>query len=302
MDAPGDAICQFCRAAKPGAGTGSAGLPQHRQLYLSLVRGGPREAQWKAERQRADVAQQRHPGQDGHRHRCGRLAVLDEDLPGAERAADGGQAGRRQHGQQPVPHGDGPGHQQDRGPDQGQAEQRVHGQRQRGGGDLAEDPGVRVGGRDGDVEVQEDAQAVLEHQHDQRGHAHPAQPGPSRPARVPARSHEFVTTASHRTRSPFLSTAQSVRSHPLTRPPVPRRSAVSGNNPKITFRRARRPLRQVVLPAPVLGAMTLAREGRLPVRVGGDRVQDALAEFEGVVEAGDLQEVEERAAAGHERE
>ena len=42
-------------------------------------------------------------------------------------------------------------------PDGGQAEQRVDGQRQRGGGDLGEDPGVRVGDRDGDVEVQENA-------------------------------------------------------------------------------------------------------------------------------------------------
>lgn len=164
-------------------------------LYLLLGHGG--------QRQRAHVAQQRHPGQDGHRQRRSRLAVAHEDLSGAERAPDGGQAGRRQHGEQPVPYGHGPGHQQDRGADQGEAEQRVDGQRQRGGGDLAEDPGLRIGGRDGDVEVQEDAQAVLDHQHHQRRQAYPAQSGPPRPAHVPARGHEFVKAASHRTRSPF---------------------------------------------------------------------------------------------------
>ena len=93
--------------------------------------GGPRPAVIPpgrgGHRQRANVAQQRHPGQDGHRHRGRVLAVADEDLPGAERAADGGQPRRRQPGSQPVPHADGPGHQQDRGPDQRDAEHRVQG-------------------------------------------------------------------------------------------------------------------------------------------------------------------------------
>ena len=189
------------RASSPGPGSRVRGPGPAASggwvRYLPLGRGG--------QRQRADVAKQRHPGQDGHRKRRARHAVAYEDLPGAEGAADAGQAGRRQHREQPVLYGDGPDHQQDRGPDQGHAKQCVDGQRQRGGGDLGEDPGARIGGRDGDVEVQEDAQAVLDHQHDQRRQAYPAQPGPPRPARVPARSHEIVKTASHRTRSPFLS-------------------------------------------------------------------------------------------------
>ena len=95
-----------------GGDTGAAGREPGREpdrprpAVLPPGRGG--------QRQRADVAQQRHPGQDGHRHRGGVLAVPDEDLPGAERAAEGGQARRRQHREQPVPHADGPGHEQDR--------------------------------------------------------------------------------------------------------------------------------------------------------------------------------------------
>src|SRR6266566_3689030 len=139
-------------------------------------RGGP----WRAllppgrggQRQRADVAQQRHPGQDGHRHRGGVLAVPDEDLPGAERAAEGGQAGRRQHREQPVPHADGPGHEQDPGAEQGDAEDCVDRQHRRRGGDLGQDSGVRVGGRYLDVEVEDDAQAILDDQHDQHRHAY----------------------------------------------------------------------------------------------------------------------------------
>jgi len=149
-------------------------------------RGGP----WRAllppgrggQRQRADVAQQRHPGQDGHRHRGGVLAVPDEDLPGAERAAECGQARRRQHREQPVPHADGPGHEQDPGADQGDAEDCVDRQHRRRGGDLGQDSGVRVGGRYLDVEVEDDAQAILDDQHDQHRHAYLPEPGPARPA------------------------------------------------------------------------------------------------------------------------
>ena len=131
------------------------------------------------QRQRADVAQQRHPGQDGHRHRGGVLAAPDEDLPGAERAAEGGQARRRHYREQPVPHGDGPGHEQDPGADQGDAEHRVDRQHRRRGGDLGEEPAVRVGGRDLDVEVEDDAQAILDHQHDQHRHARIPKLGPA---------------------------------------------------------------------------------------------------------------------------
>jgi DNA-binding transcriptional LysR family regulator len=162
----------FGRVVRPVRGPGGrhwgvnrgARRDRPRPAVLPPGRGG--------QRQRADVAQQRHPGQDGHRHRGGVLAAPDEDLPGAERAAECGQARRRQHREQPVPHADSPGHEQDPGADQGDAEHRVDRQHRRRGGDLGEDPGVRVGGRDLDVEVEDDAEAILDHQHDQHRYAH----------------------------------------------------------------------------------------------------------------------------------
>ena len=58
---------------------------------------------------------------------------------------------------------------------------------------------MRVGGRYRDVEVENDAQPVLEHQHDQRRHADAPQPGPPRPPDVPSLGSVFVKTASHET-------------------------------------------------------------------------------------------------------
>jgi AcrR family transcriptional regulator len=78
--------------------------------------------------QRADVAQQRHPGQQGHGQRGAVLAVAHEDLSRGKRAADGGQARGRQYGDDPVIQAHRPDQQHERGPDQRQAQQRVHGQ------------------------------------------------------------------------------------------------------------------------------------------------------------------------------
>ena len=158
----------------PGPGRGDSSEQRLRFLLWYRPAAG-------TQGERADVAQQRDPGQHGHRERRAVLAILDEHLPGDERAHDGGQAGRRQDREYPVPQPQGPGHQQDRGSDQADAEQRVHGQRQRGGGDLGEDSRVRVGRRDLDVEVQDHAQAVLERQHDQGHRGYPAKPRPRRP-------------------------------------------------------------------------------------------------------------------------
>src|SRR5207244_3133583 len=50
------------------------------------------------------------------------------------------------------------------------------------GGDLGKDPGVRVGGRYLDVEVEDDAQAILDDQHDEHRHAYVPEPGPAQPS------------------------------------------------------------------------------------------------------------------------
>jgi hypothetical protein len=61
-----------------------------------------------------------------------------------------------------------------------------------------------------------------------------------------------------------------------------------------------------VLPAPFLGAaafvLAFSGDGRLPVLVGGDGVQDAGVQREGVAEPGDPEGLQGPVGAGHQRE
>src|SRR6185436_5356598 len=67
------------RVVRPIRGPGG----RHRRPHRGAHRDRPRPADFPpgrgGQRQRADVAQQRQPGQDGHRHRGGVLAAPDED-------------------------------------------------------------------------------------------------------------------------------------------------------------------------------------------------------------------------------
>jgi selenocysteine lyase/cysteine desulfurase len=152
------------------------------------------------QRQRDDITQHRDAGQQRHRERGGTLAaVLDEDLPRGERAADGAQPGGRQGDQSRLFQPDRPGQQHDRDAEQRKAEQRVHGERERAGHDLLEHAGVLVRGRDGDVQVEENAQRILRDEHGEHRQAGPAYLLGARRPGVPARNRRFGATVCHTT-------------------------------------------------------------------------------------------------------
>jgi len=62
------------------------------------------------------------------------------------------------------------------------------------------------------------------------------------------------------------------------------------------------PSHEAVVLAPFAGVLALSFEGCLPVLVGGDGVRDAGVEGEGVAQPGDLKELQDPAAGGHERQ
>jgi hypothetical protein len=127
------------------------------------------------EPRQADLGEDADVGQDGgapeqrHEQRGVGPAVADEDLPGGERAADGGQAGRSQHDLRLIRCRDGPRQHHDRRGCQRDAQQRVHGE----GEWPAEKAGVL---RNRDVQVEEDADDVLKYQQHQGGQARLPQP------------------------------------------------------------------------------------------------------------------------------